>query len=247
MRNLTALELGADLRQERFQPVRALGHERLQATDRHLSPQPVREQLRGALIRQVLVGHQVNPQRPDPRTVGHRRPRLRGKLRTAQLAAAPAQPLLDPMRMHTRLGSSGRSSTWRDRRLHDRRIAQISATAITLRERMHDLVIRDLPALQMMTRRARLSTRLTSEPPPQTPLLLRLISRRLRQSIRRWRPRGVARVLRKPRTQLGDQRFQFPHPPRPLGDQRVPLGEHHRLLRDPRLRTRYSITDGFIV
>ena len=126
-------------------------------------------------------------------------------------------------------------------RLHDRLPRQIPTTILTLHDGMHHLVIRDLAALQMMTGRARLTTRLTSRTPPQTPLVV--LRRRLRIPIRRRRPRRVARVLTQPRTQLGDQRLELNHPPRllsdqrvPPGDQRVPLGDQHRQLREPRLK-----------
>lgn len=69
VRNRRGDDLGMDLIKERLQVLRALGHERCQRPRRDRLADPVAEQLRRASVGQVLVGDQVQPQRPDPRPV----------------------------------------------------------------------------------------------------------------------------------------------------------------------------------
>jgi hypothetical protein len=204
MRHLGVDQLRAELLKELLQTLRALGDERLQRRDRDRHASPVGEDLGRTLVGQVLIGDQVDPQRPDPRAIADRRRHSGREARARQMAALTAA-LLDPM-----LNTLQRRHLWQVEHLPrlgllDRRLRHVPAAALADLHRMQQHPIGILTTLEMTTRMSRLTARLTTRPPPQAPLLVRL-GRLLGVPIRGRRLGGVARVLIKPRPQLGDHR-----------------------------------------
>ena len=221
MRHLRAGELAADLLQELPEAVGALGNERLQRRDRDRRVRPVRQDLRRALEGQMLIAHQIDPQRPDPRAITHRRGDAGRERRAGQMPTLAAA-LLDPV-LHAVKPRHLRQVEHLPRpRLHDRRIRQISRAALAPLDRVQHRPIGILAALQMMTAMPGLAARLATRTTPQAPLLL--VRRRLRVPIRRRRLGRVPRVLIQLRAQLRDQRLKLGDPRRLLGYQRLELG-----------------------
>ena len=163
-------------------PAAPCGHARLQAADRDRRGQPVRQELSRALARQVLIGDQVDPQRPDPRAIAHRRARLGGKARGAQLPATRAEALLDPVLHAAKPRQLGQIQHLARVRIHDRLPRQVAPRTHSQRSSGCTIVIvGNLTTLQMMTRMPRLTARLATRPPPQT-ALLSLLHRLLRHT-----------------------------------------------------------------
>ena len=189
---------------EAVQVGRALGDDRGQRPRDDRCTQPIGQQLCRAVIGQMLIGGQIQAQRPHARPILRRRARARRKRRGRDVPARAAPPLAAVLADH-----QGTSSRQHLARLlaHHRCRGQIAAAARAALGRMPDNLVGALDPLQMMAAVTGLAARLATRRPPQTAR-----HRRLGIPIRRRRPRRVTRVLRQPRTQPGDLRVLLGDP-----------------------------------
>ncbi len=175
------------------------GHE---CRGRDRRAQPIGQQLRGALVGQVLGGDQIDPERSHSRPV-LRRGANAGRERRGRHVPAHATPPL--------------GTVLADSEAHLRQVehlacllanplavGEIAAAAAAAIWRVQDDLIRLLDPLEMMATMAGLTTRFAARPTTKTPRC-----RRLGQTIRRRRSRRVTRVRRQPRPQLRDLRPQL--------------------------------------
>ncbi|MEA2127507.1 MAG: hypothetical protein QOJ85_398 [Solirubrobacteraceae bacterium] len=164
-----------NLVEERLQILGALGYERGQRPGRDRRADPVRQQLGGAGVGQVLEADEVQAQRPHPRPVLRRRDD-RGRERSGRLVPARAAP--PPRAMLTDRQADLGQIEHLTRVISDvRRAAEIRVAARADRRGMIDDLIRDDGLRQMPTRMALLAARPAPRRPPQT------LRRRLRQTI----------------------------------------------------------------
>lgn len=138
------------------------GHER-RGRDRRA--QPIGQQLRGALVGQVLDGDQIDPQRPHPQPI-LRRGANTGRERRARHVPARATPSLGTVLAD---GQSHLRQVEHLARLLANQLAtcEIAATTAAASRHVHDDVVRPLNELEMTALMAGLAARLATRPAPQ--------------------------------------------------------------------------------
>ena len=176
-----------------------------QRSGRDRRAQPVGKQLGGAPVGQVLPRDQVQRERPHPGSVLRRRRHAGREVRRGQLPAAAAASF-DDMLGHVQ-PDLGQLEQLPPLATLNRRVLETGAAARAARRRVPDDLVR------VGDRRQR--------PAPVTGLPARLTARRaakafrrgrLRQPVRRRRPRRVTRVRAQLPLELGNLTLQLRHP-----------------------------------